>query len=488
MVGRILEVLNLKSNQFFSVEGEKQFSYYQLEDCVNRMTNLIYENKWNKIVLCMKQGFWGYATVISSYLAGSTFCIINSELPRLRVEAMIAEFQPDVVITSERGGWVEDYPHFRLDEETLENVIRGNKIYVNNKPNKYAYVMFTSGTTGKPKGCKIIRKAVAKVCDFALNKFPISDGMVYGQYVPLHFDMSLIDVFCGVIKSVTLIVFDTIAKKLRPANLIRKYKIAFLNVTPQFVEILIRSEGLNYEFLSSLRAIRFGGDKIYKAKAALLFSVLPNIEIFSTYGTTETTLFCMCQKIRKDTLEIYSRELLTIGEPISGWDFYLSDMDENGIGEIVIFGSYIGDGYLGNSNGGFRKVIVNGVLQRAYFTGDYAKREDGKLFFEGRRDCQVKFNGQRGSLNEVENAMIEMGIDEVAVIFKDNVICCYYVNSKKISIYELQTGMKQRLPLYMIPSKMVEIEDMPYTFNGKIDRMKLKKLGGDDKNELYHKR
>lgn len=488
MVGRILEVLNLKSDQLFSVESEKQFSYYELENCVNKMTNLIHENKWRKIVLCVKQGFWGYATIISSYLAGATFCVINSELPRLRVESMLSEFIPDVIIASESCGWVEDYPHFKLDEEALETVIRCNDIYIDNSPNKYAYVMFTSGSTGKPKGCKIIRESVSKVCNFALDTFPICKGMVYGQYVPLHFDMSLIDVFCGVIKSVTLIVFDTMARKLRPANIVKKYKISFLNVTPQFVEILIRSDGLNYDFLSSLTAIRFGGDKVYKVKAELLFSILPNLEIFSTYGATETTLFCMCQNIRKDTLEFYSKELLSIGKPITGWNFYLADVDERGIGEIVIFGSYIGDGYLGSENGGFRNIIINGIEQRAYFTGDYAKIDQGNLFFEGRRDCQVKINGQRGSLNEVENALIDMGIDEVAAVFKDNSIYCYYVNTKKISISELKEGMEERLPLYMVPSRMVEIAYMPYITNGKIDRAKLRKLESDNKNELYYSR
>lgn len=479
MVNRILEALKLKSNQIFSVESEMEYTYFQLNICVNKMTNLIHENNWLKIALCVKQGFWGYAAIISSYLAGATFCVINPELSRFRIESMLSDFQPDILWINEKSERIDFDSFFYLDRILLEESDLNHDIFVNIHPNKYAYVMFTSGTTDKPKGCKIIREGVQKVCEFALNEFPISSGIIYGQYVPLHFDMSLIDVFCGVAQRAVFIVFDSIARKLRPANVINEYKVEFMNVTPQFIDVLMKSRGLKYELLSSLKAIRFGGDKIYRVKVQQIFCILPNIVIFSTYGATETTLFCMCQKIRRETLELYSRDILSIGKTIPGWEFQLVDVDENGIGEIVILGDYIGDGYLGESGGGFGTVMIDNVSQKAYFTGDYARMFQNNLYFEGRRDCQIKINGQRGSLYEVEASMIEIGVDEVVAMFVSGSVYCYYVNANMISRQDIQNGLRERLPQFMIPTQLIEIENMPYSSNGKIDKLRLIKIGSE---------
>jgi D-alanine--poly(phosphoribitol) ligase subunit 1 len=390
---------------------------------------------------------------------------------------MIDKFKPNVIMCNEDDE-LKSVEHI---DKLFFNIIINNIVCFETRTikkifdNSIAYVLFTSGSTGLPKGCMIKRESLEKFCIWAAEEFSLSEHDVCGQYVPLYFDMSLLDIFGGFMKGVTLVPFPNFTEKLRPGIILKKYKITFMNVVPQFLEILMRTNQFSNEYLSSLRMIRFGGDKIYENRLEMLFEQMPELKVVSTYGPTETTCFCFYKIVDKNTYKEHSRDIITIGNTIPGWNAYLRNIEEN-IGEIVVYGEYIGAGYL-DINGGeqFSKEYINGSMEQVYYTGDYATIINSEYYFKGRRDAQVKINGNRVSLSEVEFAMLELGCREaVAVFCMDNIFCFYCAEKNhfddEVKIKEI---LQTRLPRYAIPSSIARLDVLPYNANGKIDKKKL---------------
>lgn len=164
-----------------------------------------------------KQGFFSYSVILDSYLTGATFCVINPELPYQRKKCLVDQFNPDVIFCNESDKNIFIFSTcITFDFTYIKKECYNESINIRFFNNKHIYVMFTSGSTGMPKGCNILRMVVEKICIWAIKNFDIKENMIYGQYIPIHFDMSLIDIFCGVIQGVTLIVFASLAQKLRP--------------------------------------------------------------------------------------------------------------------------------------------------------------------------------------------------------------------------------------------------------------------------------
>lgn len=476
MFSQILSIIRKKRNDIYVIEKNRTWTYLDLEQSISYFNNFFKVHRYEKILLSGRQGFIEYSILLSAYMTGCIFCVLNPQLPLERKKHIISKFSPDLIIGYEKDEILRVNNVKRI---SIDNIFNEIAVYEKNEivrvfENHIMYVLFTSGSTGLPKGCKIKRDAFEKHCKWAVNEFGISSNDVYGQYVPLYFDMSLIDVFGATQQGAALVPFKDFNEKSRPGNMIKKYSITFMNVVPQFLDILITTKQLTEQYLKSLRMIRFGGDKIFVSKLEKLFDNVPFIKVISTYGPTETTCFCFYKMIDINNYKRHSKEIVTIGNPIPGWYAYLKDV-ENNVGEIVIYGNNIGEGYI-DDLGGYCKEIIDGELVNTYHTGDYASYENGEYYFEGRRDSQIKIFGNRVSMVEVEYSMLEIGCDEVAVLYHNNEICCFYISNneelkKEIDVKKL---LKSKLPFYAIPTKIRRINIMPYNANGKIDRNQLK--------------
>lgn len=484
MWNRLNAQMKKLGNKPYVIGKKETYTYADLQKHCSYFNMLYRRKKCRRILLSVGQEFLSYSAIIAAYMTGSTFCVINPELPLERKKYMAEQFKPDLILCGQRDELMNaaDTPVLSVEQakEAAAEYEGFEIIRENDEP--VAYVLFTSGTTGMPKGCMIKRQGFETFCKWASGAFELKKEDIYGQYVPLYFDMSLVDIFGGAMYGVTLIPFPTITEKLRPGVVVKKYGITFLNVVPQFMELLQRTNQFTGEYLRSLRMIRFGGDKIRRKQLEQLFGEVPGIKVASTYGPTETTCFCFFRMVTEENYKEHSTDIVSIGNPIPGWNAYLADM-EDGVGEIIIYGPHIGFGYLNDTGEDkFRKEYINGVLEESYHSGDYARIENQEYYFEGRRDAQIKINGNRISLNEVEFAMLETaGVREAAAVFVEENIFCFYAEEAACTITESERKLmlQERLPRYAVPSLCLKTEALPMNPNGKIDRKELSERAAD---------
>ncbi len=471
--------MTISADKPFVISRKESYTYADLRKYCSYFNTLYRSLKCHRVLLSVGQGFLSYSAIIAAYMTGSTFCIINPELPLERKKYMEEQFQPELILCNPQDELMEaaNVPVLSMahaGKEAFE--YEGYEIF-REYNEAMAYVLFTSGTTGMPKGCMIKREGFEVFCKWASSAFELNEQDRYGQYVPLYFDMSLIDIFGGTMHGVTLIPFPTATEKLRPGVVVKNYEITFLNVVPQFMELLQRTNQFTGEYLQSLRMIRFGGDKIHRHRLEHLFGEVPGIKVLSTYGPTETTCFCFYRMVTEENYQEHTTDIVSIGNTIPGWNAYLADM-EDGVGEIVIYGKYIGFGYLNDTGENkFRKELINGVPEETYHTGDYARIQNQEYYFEGRKDAQIKINGNRVSLNEVEFAMLKTGVREAAAVFVEDNIFCFYADKEgadEVTEGARKLMLQERLPRYAIPSFCIKMEALPLNPNGKVDRKELR--------------
>jgi len=475
----LLQSIRKNVDKQFILNHGIRYLYKDLFNFLVNLNNSLFTNNHQRVLISMPQGFYAYGSILASYLTNATFCFIAKDLPLERKAHIINQFKPDVILTQNDAS-ISNFNTIPIidfgDTNYLVNLSNPSETIFSCFDSEIIYVYFTSGSTGFPKGCCIKRISVEKIVLWAIKEFELTGNDIWGQYTPLHFDMSLIDVFGATCLGASLVSFSTVADKLRPGNLIREHKISFLNIVPQVIDILIKAKQLNNEYCQSLSTIRFGGDKVYTCTVEKLFDILPKLIIISTYGPTETTFFCTFMKMNQQNYKNYSTDILTIGEPIPGCKIELENVD-NEIGEIVISGEYIGLGYLGSEQFGYNSIEIDGITHRFYRTGDYAKIIQNFLYFYGRKDSQIKINGQRFSLLEIEVAAKKCGCEDCAAIYFNNMIVCFYIDSNKsLGNNRLNELLKTYIQEMFLPQKYISMDQMPYNANGKIDRLKLRKI------------
>ncbi|MDR3216491.1 MAG: AMP-binding protein [Clostridiaceae bacterium] len=458
-------IANLSKEMVFCLERERGWTYPELREQVCRFAAYFTLNKVGRVCIQLEQGFYAYAAITAAYLSGTVFCVIDKNQPIERKQYITGAFLPDLYIVLTNADKFADnsmsIEEFGYWNGSVESLVRDNK---------HIYVLFTSGSTGRPKGVLVKSSAIERLVSWAIPEFDLCGDDIYGQYAPLFFDMSMLDVFAAVSVGCSIVPFSSMADKLRPANLIEKFGITFWNSVPQVLEVLENSGGFKSEKLKSLRTIKFGGDKIYQLQIEKLFTLLPDCNVVLTYGPTEITVFCTYAKMNRADYKSFSKGIMTMGKAVPGWDVRLKD-EESGVGEIVVCGAYIGDGYIDGASGAFFKRTGE-TEYTEYSTGDFAEEIDGYYYFHGRRDNQVKLNGIRVDLSEIENALIGVGCKRFEVIAQNDLIYLAYVDVQADEKFIRGTLIK-KLPKYLVPSVVKRFDSFPLTPNGKTDRQAL---------------
>ena len=255
-----IEISLKSSNKIFVIDGDVTYTYNDLLRMIKCLHAILRKNNFSRVLIHGKQSFFSYASLIGTYLIGGTFCVLSEDILESRKQYIVDSFMPEVFICEKKYMWDFEIP--RYNYEDIYSSIDYDEDIGNIFNNDMLYVSFTSGTTGYPKGCKIGRRAFEKFCNEALKILKLCESDICAQYVPLSFDMSLIDIFGGVLRKVTLVSFNSASHKLCPGKYLLKYRVTFLNVVPQFVNILENGGNFDCRHLESLRMIRFGGDKI----------------------------------------------------------------------------------------------------------------------------------------------------------------------------------------------------------------------------------
>lgn len=340
-----------------------------------------------------------------------------------------------------------------------------------------AYILFTSGSTGLPKGVMVEHRSVHNYINWATNYYTM-DSLRFPLYSSLHFDLTVTSVFAPLVSGQYLRIFngeiDEILENLRKTD-----DCNILKLTPAHLA-MISEKGL---IPPSIRQFILGGETLH-AMQAVHISRLYNhpIYIYNEYGPTEATVGCIAHEWNPTEKE----GPVLIGDPIANCrihvlDEHLQPVPIGGIGEIVIEGDCLARGYLNHpelTQQKFKNEPRSGA--QIYCTGDLGRcLPNKKITYIGRKDRQVKIKGYRIELDEIESRLLQHpSIKACTVTAKDNpqygkALYGYYVPKASLPPEEVNQFLSQVLPSYMIPSFLISLDTIPITRNGKIDTSQL---------------
>ena len=370
----------------------------------------------------------------------------------------------------------EDGINEAIDQETLDD-LRAHMI--DSDP---AYILFTSGSTGKPKGTVVSHRSVISYINWVTEEFAFDHDTVFGSQTPLYFSMSVTDFYSTLKCGCT---YCIIPKSLFmfPLNLIEflnEKKINTIYWVPTAISILANWKAFDIEKPEYLQKVLFAGEVMpTKQLNYWIRSLDKNILYANLFGPTETTDICTFYVVDR---EFSDSESLPIGRHCDNCDVFIlkedgTEAQEGEEGELYARGSFLADGYYNNpekTSAAFVQNPLNKAYpERVYKTGDIVKyNERGELIYITRKDFQIKRSGYRIELGEIEAAGNSI----------DKVKCCVCVYSKELdclaliyeggpkntdSVYEL---LKNKVPPYMLPDRIIRVSDLPQNANGKIDR------------------
>ncbi|MDP4146799.1 MAG: amino acid adenylation domain-containing protein, partial [Bacillota bacterium] len=472
------------------VYEEKELSYKKLNERANQLARVLRKKGVgpDKIVgIMVERSLEMIVGIMGILKAGGAYLPIDPDYPNERIEYMLEDSKTDILLTqtpllgkSEFGGCI-----IEIDKEELYVGDSGNLEKINTS-NNLAYVIYTSGSTGKPKGVMIEHQNVNNFIIATTNRISMNQNYNILALTTISFDIFLLETLLPLSRGMKIIVVGNKAQKdsIELNEIIEKNNVNIIQVTPSRVK-LITNNYKNLTSLSKVEKLLIGGEALQKNLLEKL-SELKSTEIFNMYGPTETTVW-------STIAQVIDGKAITIGKPISNTRILIVDKNNKlqpvGIaGELCISGDGLARGYLNRPDLTEEKFVSNPYEpgEKMYKTGDLARwMPDGNIEFIGRIDNQVKIRGFRIELGEIESQLLKhQQIKDTVVIDRqdkdgDKYLCAYVVSNREITITELREHLSKELPDYMIPAYFIQLENIPLTPNGKIDRKALPEPEGD---------
>ncbi|MFC1460888.1 amino acid adenylation domain-containing protein [Verrucomicrobiota bacterium] len=355
-----------------------------------------------------------------------------------------------------------------------------------------AYILYTSGSTGEPKGVCMSHHAAHYFAEWARKEFKVNSDDRIAAVSPFTFDLSTFDLFSGLSGGAGVYLADE-KTKMFPSQLSRfleEHKITVLYAVPSTLGLLASRGLLKKRELSSLRTVLFAGEVFPTVQLLRLMELLPDyVGFYNLYGPMETNV-CTWYHVRE--LPVTDAPI-PIGKPLPGTEIFAvndegSSEEHPGAGEMCVAGPGVMSGYWEN-RGGHEKcwVSVPGRPdEKAFLTGDIGElRDDGNWVFGGRKDAQIKLLGYRIEPGEVESCLLAYpGIRQAGVVkapegaLGETLVAFVVRNERKeaFDVNALRRHCEANLPKYMVPGQIQEVEDFPLTHSGKIDRRHLRDL------------
>ena len=378
-----------------------------------------------------------------------------------------------------------------IDE--LKEIIKNQEIISKDKwisGKDLFYVIFTSGSTGLPKGVKITMDNLEGFTQWSrsLGRDLEEEERIFLNQAPLSFDLSVMDIYTGLTSGSTICSID---KELQQDNTemldyIKENKVSCWVSTPSFADLAMAAPEFNDRNFPCIKNFFFCGEKLTVSTAKELRRRFPKSRVINTYGPTESTVAVTEVLITDDMLE---QKELPIGKTRPGTKIII--IDENGnelpqgkAGEMVIIGDTVSPGYFEDDEKTKAVFGVNDKGERIYKTGDKGFcGKDGQLYISGRMDLQIKFHGYRIELGDIEQNLLAMDMIKGACVVpkkRDGKIqqiaaflVCEGIEGSFADRKMIRNFLKEKLPEYMVPKKLVFVDSIPMTDNGKIDRKKM---------------
>lgn len=474
-------------NKIAFVEGQKSINYKDFNKITSAVASKILEFliKKEPILIILPKGIDALISMFGVAKSGNFYSIIDEKMPRERVEKIITKLRPKLIITSKELYFDYGIPVIFSDDFATFSANQTALNAVNIIDTDLLYVLFTSGSTGEPKGVAITHKSVVDFVFWLKEAFNVGENEILANQSPLYFDLSIFDIFgtiaCGA--CIHLIQNQLFAFPAKIAEYLSKNKISMIFWVPSVLIYFANTNAFACANLSSLKKVLFCGEIMPTKQLNMWSKALPNITYANLYGPTEATDACSYYVINR---EFKDDEPLPIGKPCKNTEFLVFDDEMRLItpdeiyhkGELYVRGTCLSVGYY-NDPEKTAEVFIQNPLQNAYEekiykTGDIvAYNEYGELVCYGRIDSQIKLKGHRIELGEIETALnSHENIRRSACVFKDNEIITFYESNKELDC--LKDFLGGKIPAYMIPRKFFHAKELPQNPNGKIDRKALK--------------
>lgn len=428
--------------------------------------------------------------------AGGAYLPIDHGYPSDRISYMLEDSGSRILLTNielpESIGFNGEIINLNNQDLDLGNT---SNLECINKPSDLVYVIYTSGSTGKPKGTMIEHQGLVNYIWWAKKMYVRNEDEVFPLYSSLAFDLTVTSIFTPIISGGKIIVYDENSDdEYVLFRIMKESKATVIKLTPSHLSLLKDMDNRD----TSVRRFIVGGEDLKVSLAKDIHeSFSGNVELFNEYGPTETVVGCM---IHKYNYERDTRISVPIGVPADNVQIYILDKNfkpvpRNTVGEIYISGDGVARGYLNKPELTCEKFIDNPFIsgKRMYKTGDLARFiNNGKIEYAGRADQQVKIRGYRIELGEIEKYLLshEALKDAVVIDLEDKnnskYLCAYIIKKVEVATHELKDYLLRYLPDYMVPVYFIELDEIPLTRNGKVNRELLPKPENDNiENEEF---
>jgi len=502
---------------------EYQLTYQELNEKSNQLARYIryqYEQRTQQsftpetlIVLYLERSFEMIIGILAVLKAGGTYVPIDTVYPKERIDYILEETQARLILCRNH---LDQYSQVQLSkdkvvcinfkEEFYKHEIKSN-LHEFNKATDLAYVIYTSGTTGKPNGVMVEHKSISSKSDFYKYQYGVNHKQISLFYRSFGFDGSIEEYLIPLLHGAKIVIYTSrIFDLLLFTNIIKENHVTKINMPPQ---LLYKVINLDKALFKNIKILVSGGDKL---NFSILHRYNLNCDIYNSYGPTECTIDTHIYKIMThDTFSSVNRSI--IGKSVFDCKSYILDQNNHPvpigvIGELYIGGAGLARGYLNNKALTKDRFITNPFATeddkakgyiRLYRTGDLARLlPDSNIEFIGRKDNQVKIRGYRIELGEIEHTLSEIeGVEQGCVLVKERqttsennkyLIGYYVLSDGNTDVYfkdKIITSLCKVLPKYMIPNILVELESLPLTVNGKLDKRALPEPEFDSLGEDY---
>ena len=488
-----------------------EYTYAELGDLVNRTARwlrLRLGPNCRRVGLLASRSLEAYAGALAACWAGAAYVPLSPKLPRERLLQVLELTQLDAIIVDQVSvglvqGLAPGCPQ-HLIAPSLETSFSvadgaGGELHLAGRaelppydetyqpeavaPADLAYVEFTSGTTGVPKGVMIAAEGVEVYLSLMQECYQLGEEDRLAETSDITFDISVFNMFMTWRSGASLHVVPA-SQVLAPSRFIREKAITFWFSVPSTASVMNRMRMLQPGAFPSLRCTIFAGEPLPAAAARAWQIAAPNSIIDNHYGPTEATVVCLGQRVSEPILVTPNRGIVAIGKPFRGTEVEILDSALNPVargetGEIALAGVQVAKGYFGDQKlTSSRFPTLRGKVW--YLTGDLGYQDsDGIYHHLGRGDNQIKIMGNRVELEEIEGHLREVsGTDSVAAVAwpvehgtASGIVA--FLSGANTSISDIRQAMAKRVAPYMVPTRFVEIGALPLNANGKTDRKEL---------------
>lgn len=480
-------------------DEENRISFGELQDRAKRIASCLCRKDIFKkpAAVFLDKGTACIEAMMGIVYSGNFYTVLDVYMPQARIRKIMEVLQPEVILTD--AAHRKDAEAFAGNAEIIEMDEARKAVPDEEKlagirekmsSDDTLYVLFTSGSTGTPKGVVISHRAVIYYLDWLGDTFPIDGQTVFANQTPFYFVMSGLDIYmtikCGA--ECHIAPKQIFSFPMMTLNWMKEHRINTVFWVPSALCLIANLGALPELHLDDLRLVMFGGEVMPAKQLNMWRREYPDVDFINMYGPTEMTDICAYYWVDR---EIDDTERLPIGKAADHTKLFLLDENDHEVapgetGELCGTGPSLADGYYRDPERTAQVFVPNPLYvpgqpeidKRMYRTGDLAMVDaSGDLIYIGRKDFQIKHMGNRIELGEIETAVS-------AAEGVKSCCCLYDMERSKIVLFYTGEGEESRLretlteslPVYMIPNRMIHLEEMPLNLNGKTDRVKLREM------------